>query len=413
MNKEKYLQNRKALMEEAQNLINNGMLEDANAKMQEIEALDKTFEEGAKAQANINALKDKTVVTDITNKSTNVKGGEIVDRLDNNNVKDENKTYLNAWAKNMMGSKMTQEEQNVFDRVNTEFQNAFTHTTGTTGTLIPETVAAGIWKRAEEMYPLLADVKKFNVKGHLTINKHTSIDEGDAAWYDEATSVADEKNTFGQITLSGCELAKAVTVSWKMKSMSIDEFIPYIQNELGERVGVALGTAIAQGKGVVEGNTSEPLGIETALGAEATTPQIVEYTDADPLAYAKITGAIAKLHSSYLNGAAIYANNVTIWNRLANLLDEMGRPLFIPDVTSGGVGRMFGMVVKPDAGVSADSILIGNANKGYVMNTNEPMSVVTEDHAKQRTTDYVAYTIVDGAPLDTKAFALIKKKAGV
>ena len=81
---------------------------------------------------------------------------------------------------------------------------------------------------------------------------------------------------------------------------------------------------------------------------------------------------------------------------------------FIPDVTSGGVGRMFGMVVKADAGITAGSVIIGNPSQGYVMNTNEPMSVATEEHVKARTVDYAAYTIVDGAVLDNEAFALIR-----
>jgi len=131
------------------------------------------------------------------------------------------------------------------------------------------------------MYPLLGDVKKYNVKGTLVINKHTAIAEGDAAWYDEDTNTADEKNTFGQLTLSGCELAKSITVTWKLRSMATEDFIPYIKNELGERVGVALGTAIAVGKGKPgEGQSfkPEPLGIETALLAEDNTPQVITYT---------------------------------------------------------------------------------------------------------------------------------------
>ena len=111
------------------------------------------------------------------------------------------------------------------------------------------------------------------------------------------------------------------------------------------------------------------------------------------------------------SGCAIFANNATIWNQLANITDTTGRPIFIPDATSGGVGRMFGMVVKSDAGVSNDTVIIGNPNKGYVLNTNEPMSLATEEHVKARTVDYAAYTIVDGGLLDTKAFALIKKSS--
>lgn len=415
MNKEKYLKDRKELLDAAEAFIAEGKTEEANAKMKEVEALDAKWEQAKLDNANLNALKDKDTGVDLENKSVKVDGKKI-DGTDTPKKVDDGEAYLHAWAKTMQGKKLDANEQTVFDKVNAEFRNTYTHGTENTPTLIPQTVVAGIWKRAEEMYPLLADVKKYNVKGTLVINKHTAIDAGDAAWYDESTATADEQNTFGQLTLTGCELAKAITVSWKLRSMATEEFIPYIKNELGERVGVALGTAIAQGKGKPgQGETfkPEPLGIETALEEESETPQVVTYNPlgnpADPMDYEKITQAIGKIHSSYLSGCAIYANNATIWNQLANITDTTGRPIFIPDATSGGVGRMFGMVVKSDAGVSNDKVIIGNPNKGYVLNTNEPMSLATEEHVKARTVDYAAYTIVDGGLLDTKAFALIKK----
>lgn len=407
MTKEQYLANRKSMMEEAESLLAEGKTEDANAKMKDIEKLDNDWEEAKVTNANLNALKDKEKGLDLENQSENVKGGKQVDNLNDPKVSDEQEIYKNAWAKQMMGKKIEDDEKEVFDKVNAEFNNAYTHDTGNTGILIPETVAQGIFKRAEEMYPLYADAKKYAVQGKLTIKKHNSIDAGDAAWYDEATATADEQNTFGELSLDGHELSKSVTVSWKLKSMAMDEFIPYIINELGERVGVALGTAAAQGTG-----TGQPRGVETALLAQSGTPQVVTYdpeaTTPDPLAYEDLTAAMALVHSSYQDGAAIYANNATIWGELANLTDNDGRPLFIPDVTGEGVGRIFGLPVKPDAGISDGSILFGNARKGLVFNTNEPFSVVTEDHAKARTTDYVAYAIVDGDVIDEKAFALIQ-----
>lgn len=408
MNKEQYNKFRAELTASAETLINEGKLEDAQAKMTEVEELDNKFEAIKLANANLAALKDKSQVTDIENKSVNAEGATVVDATNQAIPLTDQDIYENAWAKEMMNKSMTENEREVFNKINSEFQNAFTHDTGNTGILIPETVAAGIWSRAEEMYPLFADVKKFAVKGKLIMKKHLSIVAGDAAWYDEATPTADEENEFGELVLDGHELSKAVSVSWKLKAMAVSDFIPYIINELGERVGVALGVAVARGTG-----TGQPRGIETALLAEAGTPQVVTYdpdnaTTPVPLAYGNITAAIGKIHSSYLSGAAIYASNGTVWSELANLMDEQGRPLFIPDVTSGGVGRMFGMVVKPDAGLSDGTILIGNASKGYVFNTNEPFSVVTEDHAKARVTDYVAYAVVDGDVLDEKAFAMIR-----
>jgi HK97 family phage major capsid protein len=417
--KEKYLEQRNALMVEIEALIAEGKIDEANAKMEEAKELDNQWEQVKLANANLNALKGNKVGIDLENKGVELKGEVTeVDTVAQTKTVDQAAVYEVAWAKTLQGKKLEDSEQAVFDKINAEFRNAYTHDTGNTPTLIPQTVVAGIWKRAEEMYPLLGDIKKYNVRGTLVMNKHTSIAEGDAAWYDEATATADEKNVFGQLTLTGCELAKAITVTWKLRSMATEEFIPYIKNELGERVGVALGTAIAQGKGQPGASDNwkpEPQGIETALAAEADTPQVVTYNPAastpDPADYEKITTLISKVHSSYLSGAAFYANNATIWTVLANIVDTNGRPIFIPDTTAGGVGRMLGFVVKADAGVSANNVIFGNANKGYVFNTNEPMSLATEEHVKARTVDYAAYTIVDGAVLDTKAFALLKKSS--
>jgi HK97 family phage major capsid protein len=409
---ENYKKQRDELLNEVQGLIEEGKAEDANAKMKEIEDLDNRFEKAKVANANLNALKEKDTAIDFENKSEDVKGAKELDFTPNNQPVDKNKAYENAWAKKMMGHQLDKDEQQVFNTFNPDFQNAYTHDTSNTEILIPETVAAGIWKRAEESYPLFADARKYNVRGKFTIKKHESIDAGDAAWYTEGTPTEDEQNTFGELTLDGHELAKSVTVTWKLQAMAVEEFISFIIQELGDRMGVALGVAAAQGTG-----TGQPRGVETALLAESGTPQVVTYdpeaTTPEPLTYQHLTQAMALVHSSYLSGSAIYANNNTIWSQLANLMDNDGRPLFIPDVTSGGVGRMFGLVVKPDAGVSDGSIIIGNANRGLVFNTNEPVSVASEQHVKARTTDYAAYAVVDGDVLDEKAFALIQNAPNV
>lgn len=407
MTKEQYLQMRNALLKEAEGFIAEGKFDESEAKMQEIKDLDNKWEGIKLANANLNALKDNTKVLDIENKSVNPSGGKVVENIQETKKPGEEELYKNAWAKSMMGISLDENEQSIFTKVNKQFNNAYTHDTGNTTVLIPETVAAGIWSRAEEMYPLYADARKFAVTGKLTIKKHLSIDAGDAAWYTEPTPTADEQNTFGELNLDGHELAKAITVSWKLKSMAIAEFIPYITNELGERIGIALGIAAYKGSG-----TNQPRGVETALLAEAGTPQITAY-DPDaatpiPLTYDMVVGTIAKIHSSYLAGANIYANNKTIWTRLATLKDGNGVPMFIPDVTAGGVGRMFGMVVKPDASIAGNNILFGNPAQGLIFNINEPLSIATEDHVKARTTDYAAYTIVDGDVMDEKAFALIR-----
>lgn len=409
MTYKQYMEQREALLNESQALIDAGKLEEANAKQEEIKALDAKYESITKANANHTALAGAPVPEPLENRSVAVPNARPVDTTAPMEDKDaEDKLYLSAWCADMQGRSMSAAEKRVFDRVNAEFSNAFTHDTSNTAILIPQTVAAGIWARAAEMYPLYADARKYNVTGKLVIKKHTGIVAGDAKWYDEATATEDEQNAFGELILDGRELSKAVTVTWKLRAMAMDEFIPFITNELGERMGVALGNSAATGKGAA---SLEPEGVETALLAEASTPQVVTYDGT--LTYATITDAISRLHSSYLAGAAIYANNATVWGKLANIMDGNNRPMFVPDVNSGGVGRIFGLVVKPDAAISEGSILIGNAGQGLVFNVNEPLSITTEEHAKARTTDYVAYAVVDGGVLDTKAFALIRNVKGV
>lgn len=60
MTKEKYLELRNLLYNEAQKLIDENQIEDANKKIKEIQELDNKFELEAKTQANIKALENKT-----------------------------------------------------------------------------------------------------------------------------------------------------------------------------------------------------------------------------------------------------------------------------------------------------------------------------------------------------------------
>lgn len=409
MNKKEYLAKRKQLLEEAENLLNEGKLEEYKQKEKEIQDLDEKFEAYAKAQANMSALKEKKV--DDVAASMIDQGNGTVATAKPVEVKDEKTAYLYAWAKEMMGQPLSEQEKTVFDKFNADIQNSV-QTTTQHAVVIPETVRDEIWKEAGELYPILGDVRMTFVPGDLTIIKETDSGE-DAAWYEETDTVEDGDFQLGTLNLTGCELAKSIPISWKLRKMSIDAFITYVTNLLAEKMGAALAKAIVTGLGKPGGGDTfkpQPRGIVTVLGAESGTPQIITYDDAnDKLSYDKLAQAMGLIKSQYKSGAAIYAKNSVIWGQLALLKDDNGRPLFIPDVTSGGVGRIFGVVVKEEDSVPEGGILVGNVARGYVMNVNENMTIYTQDHVKQRYTDYMGYAIVDGDVLTSKAFAYIEK----
>lgn len=409
MNKENYLNKRAQLIAEAENMIDEGRVTEAEAKMKEVEELDTTFENATKAQANLNALRGNAVITNISNLSAPVEPVATLSSMPTApTAKNDKELYNTAFMKTLMGTALNSEEADVFNSVNDKFRNA-TQTTEQHQVLIPEKIVEGIWKEIGELHPILADVAATRVKGDLTFILEKT-EGADAEWVDENTESTDADVKFGTLTLTGCELVKSIRVSWKMKKMSMDSFMQYIITHLAEKMAGTLAYGVVRGKGKPGDNDdwkAQPRGIITALEAEETTPQIVSVTGA--LTYKNLTKLMGLIKSGYSAGAVIYANNDTIWNELANITDANGRPLFIPDVTSGGVGRILGKVVKEEDAMNNGEILLSNAVRGYKMNINENITLYQEDHVKARATDYMSYAIVDGDVITTKAFALLKK----
>lgn len=412
MKYKEYLDMRNKLMDELQNLIDSGASdEDYTAKKAEIEALDQKWDDICNRQADLNALSDNQRTVNVQAAAgVSVQNAEATATLNlapqgltEQQVNDAaSDLYMTAFAKSLKGDKLSAAEAECFEMVNT-----YTHTTQNTGVVVPETFAQGIWDIVETQYPLWADVSKTYVKGDASIIKSTSSTE--AAWYDEATATADGTEGFGLLQLTGCELARAITVTYKLKEMAIADFIPFIQRKLAEKMGAALGYGVSRGKGkpgVGDSFKPEPLGIITALLAETNTPQVKTYT-AGSLSYAKLTEqrSLIKRGASRL---AYYVNATTMWSELANVVDDNGRPIMIADPINGGVMRMFGIPVKEDDSLLDGQILLGNAAQGYAANVNKDITLETENHAKARTTDYCGYAIVDGGVLATDMFALLK-----
>lgn len=401
MNKQQYLAMRNQLMNEAQALIDAGKAAEAEEKMKEVTALDERWDAIAQAQANFRALNTEPVAAapaipeDATGKDNAADGA--MKAL-------ESEEYKVAWAKTLMGKQLTQDESETYMMVN----EAFTHTTENTSIVIPKTVTKGIWEMAAEMYPYFADVTKTYVNGTLSmIQEDTS---SDAAWYEERSKTEDGKETFKEFQLSGCELARAITVSWKLKEMSIEDFIPYIQRRMARKMGAAAGYGATHGKGKGSSGKPEPIGTVTALLSAEGTPQVVRYKKGTSPTYQNILDARAKVKSGYSVNLKIYANSTTIWTKLASIVDANKRPIFLVDPTGNGQIRILGMAVKEDDSMNDGEILISNPSDGYHMNINKEMTMMTEDHVKERKTDYCGYAIMDGNIITDKAHVLLAEE---
>ena len=132
MNRKQYEAMRKKLMDEAQALIDAGEAEKAQEKIDEVSALDTKWDAIGQAAANFNAL----------NKEPELAAGILIsdktgEDNQNNNVLDvwKSENYLNAWAKTLQGKMLSNKENEAYILVN----EAYTHTTKNTGTVIPKT----------------------------------------------------------------------------------------------------------------------------------------------------------------------------------------------------------------------------------------------------------------------------------
>ena len=402
MNREDYTSKRNELYANAEAAVNAGDTEGAEGIMAEITALDARYESECTARANLQAMSAAPVI------GAGVEAGVISDAAAAI-VKptDKDDAYRTAFAKSLMGVNLTSDDIAVLDEVNRPLNAA--NSAKDNAMLIPTQEARRIWTVAASQHALYGDVQRTFVNADIKIIKEDG-NATDAEWLDEADSMSDGSVGFTTVVLTGCELAKCVPISWSLKKMAIEDFMTYIVNLIGRKIGAAIAKAEVLGKGKPgeRGDwKAQPKGIVTALEAESGTPQVVTYSKGGSMDYSSFTAAFAKIASGY--SRVIYASSKTIWEDIANIKDANKRPMFISDPASGGVGRIFGAVVKADDAVPDGAALIGDAAKGYAENVKENVSIVTEDHVKARTTDYAAYAIVDGDVIDTKAFAYIRE----
>ncbi len=399
MNKTEYLNKRNEMLRNAQSMIDAGDIGGADKLMENVKELDEKFSNEARSRANMESLKNNAPLPNLEKGSEGFVNGDVLGQTGEvkTNEADE-KLLVNAWAKFMMNKPMTDDENSAFVLANSAM------TTENSGILVPETVAKGIWKEIGEQYPLYNDVLATNIKGTVTVLK--SKNSTDASWYEEFEETEDGNEMFDKNSLHGCELSRCVTISWKLREMAIEDFIPFIQSQLAEKMGAAAAYGVFKGSGPAAANSGkkdEPRGIKTALMADEKKEQVI--TVSGEATYKDISSMVGKVKGTYKKGAKWYAKGEYIWDTLSNITDKTGKPIFIPDPVNGGVGRMFGFAVEEDD--SVDTLLFGNANKGYHLNVNKTMTIETEDHKKKRETDYIAYAIMDGDVRTLKAFSYL------
>ena len=397
MNREQYLQLRNGLYNEAEVLINEGKIEDANAKMEEIKELDNKFEEGSKATANLNALKDNAKVTNLENNSKNIIGGTVL--ANTNNIEEDltnsveyRKAFMNYVSR---GVEMPR-----------EFMNANENTKTTDASvMIPTTVLEKIIEKIEATGMILPLVTRTSIKGGVTVP--TSTVKPVASWVAEgATSDKQKKPVQGTITFAYYKLRCAVSMSLEMDTMALPVFETTLINNVVEAMTKAIEQSIINGTGV-----GQPKGILKE------TPNEGQSLEIDAIDYDTLIDAESALPLEYESGA-VYCMTKKTFMAYQGIKDSAGQPIARVNYGIGGnperslLGRqviLCNYLPSFDTASSQEAFAFLFNFKDYVLNTN--LNMTMKRYEDNDTDDQVtkAIMLVAGKVLQKDSLVILKR----
>lgn len=402
MTKEQYLAKREEFLNQAQKFVDEGKIEDANAKMKEIETLDNQYEAATKAQANLNALNGNTRITNIQNLGQIIDGQVIETMINDNDPTDfyNSIEYRKAFMNNVLnGVPMPEKFVNA---------NANTKTTDV-GSVIPTTLLEKIIEKLESTGMILPLVTRTAYQGGLAIP--TSSVKPVATWTAEGSGSDKQKKTTGTITFNYFKLRCAVSVSFEVSVVTLGVFETTIINNIAEAMTKALEQSIISGTG-----SGQPKGI---LTEEPAADKNIEIAAADDVTYKTLVEAEAALDLAYESEAAWCMTKKTFM-KFIGMVDNNKQP--IARVNYGLAGRpertLLGRTVilndymtSLGATIEEDTVVAFLFNfKDYVLNTN--YNITVKRYEDNDTDDQVtkAIMLVDGKVVDKNSLVTITKK---
>lgn len=303
--------------------------------------------------------------------------------------------YRRAWLKYMATRNDNGHTVNLLGEMTEIEKRAFTHTTKNTSVLVPTEIKNEIIELIESEAPMLEDADVSSLVRGFGVPRSKAIKAGDAKGVAEGTANVDEENEFDLLSLDGIEIKKHIVITRKMQFQSIDAFESWVTKHLAERIRVAKERNIIarlDGTAPEGGSAQEGAGIDPANILTGQT-----YDDAT------IRKIMAMLKGS--GARVIYANNATIWGKLAGIVGEDGKKLFVPDSMGDPVtqGRIYGAQLKKDENLEDDVVYFGTRGQLLANNFDE-LEIFSSMEQTTANTIVLAYSLFDSGLKNPKSF---------
>ena len=401
MNRKQYEAKRMLLMNEAQQLLDNGDIENADTKMAEVKELDDKFEAIAKAQANLNAINGVVVAansmtsqmasgTPMTTEQT------YANKTDMYNSEEYRKAFM---AKVISGTAIPAKF------LNTSAQTVTSEVTS----VIPSVLIQKIYSKLENVGKFFAMATKTNIKGGVTVP--TSSIDLTASWVAERGTADTQEATTGSITFAYRKLICKVAVSFEASIVTLEMF----EADFVDKVSKAMTKAVEQS--MFTGNGSDGNQMVGFLTETPVSGQKIEITEGSSFTYETLVAAEAALPEEYEAGAIWVMPKKTFYNQIVALKDTTGQPIARVSVGIDGkpehviLGRRVEFSPYMSAfstTVSADTVVAAIFDfSRYAINTNYEMTI--KKYTDEATDDQItkAIMLVDGKTLDKNGLVTV------
>jgi HK97 family phage major capsid protein len=389
---------RNQMLDEAEQLLAEGKIEEYNTKLEDVKTFDAEYEQYTNEKANIEALKNAVSVRNVLVKDA---VGQVVDVI--SAPQDDDRAYRNAFMNFVLkGTAIPQDLRNA---------DAYT-TTGDVSAVIPNTILEKIIEKIETTGEILKKVTRTSYKGGVTVP--TSAVKPVATWTTEQGKTDKQKKTVGSVTFTYYKLKCVVAVSLTVEVVTLEVFERTLAANIAEAMVKALEEAIICGEG---GEKNQPEGI---LKQTAPSGQNIDIAAGKDIAYKDLVNAEGALPSAY-NSAEWGMTKKTFYGQVVGMVDSNGQPIARTNVGIDGKPQqtIFGRKVNfiPSdymadfAEVSEDTVVAFMFKfDDYILNTN--MNVTVAHYEDHDTDDKMtkAVMLADGKVVDANSLVTITKK---
>lgn len=406
-----YEEERKNLIAQAEKLIAEHKLEEANAVMKQIEELDAKRKEEAEARANLKAMS----VGDEINRLHGEWHSPVVMSMPTNIMLDP---YAKEVSKDYRDSDEYRREFMAFitrgaDAVSDNFKNANEVTkTGDIGAVIPTTILNRIIEKMETVGKIWSRVAKTSFIGGVAVP--ISSVKPVAKWVAERETQETQKKDVGSVVFSYHKLICKVAVSFEASVVSLEVFESKLADNIAEAMVKQLEISIISGTG-----SGQPKGI---LAETPVSGQAVEIDATGKLDFSTLTAAEAALPQAYDSDAVWVMTKPTFINHIVGMVDSNKRPILREVIGTNGKPQRYILgreVLIVDNGymdsyadtVTKDSIFAFLFDfSSYIVNIN--YDVTMREYIDEDTDDRVkkALMLADGKVVDTNSLVTITKK---